>query len=294
MKRFFSINPSCSNFVVLRLDFLETECTLLVDSGAEISIFKASKILPTTFVNTNDQCYISGINDHSVSTLGTATTNILLPNQGKLQHKFHLVDGQLPIPTDGILGRDFLRNYFCSINYDTWMLTGRCKSEFFEIPIHDDMDGNIFLPPRCEVFRRINIGDTHKTFLVKSNEIVPGVFISNSIIDSNNPFLKFLNTTNETVKVKRNFSRYLSDIENYEIFSFNKLPSDDSRHQHLLSELNLENTPQDVKLNVMNLCKKYQDIFALETDNLTCNNFYKQTINLTDNSPVYIKKLQTS
>lgn len=214
-----------------------------MDSGAQIYIFKASKILPTTFVNTNDRCYISGINDHSVSTLGTATTNILQPNQGKLQHKFHLVDGQLPIPTDGILGRDFLRNYFCS---NTWMLTGRCKSDFFEIPIHDDMDGNIFLPPRCEVFRRINIGE-------------------------------------------RNFYRYSFDIENYEIFSFNKLPSDDSRHQHLLSELNLENTPQDVKLNVMNLCKKYQEIFALETDNLTCNNFYKQTINLTDNSPVYKK-----
>lgn len=175
-----------------------------------------------------------------------------------------MIEQNLPIPTDGILGRDFLCKYFCTIDYDTWMLSGRSNSDTFEIPIHDDIDGNIFLPPRCEVFRRINIADTQNTFLIKSNEVEPGVFISNSIVNCNNPFIKFLNSTNETVKIKRNFSNHLSNIENYEIYSFNNLPNDDTRQQQLVSELILEQTPQDVKSKVFDLCNKYQDIFALK------------------------------
>lgn len=70
---------------------------------------------------------------------------------------------------------------------------------------------------------------------------------------------------------------------------WNKSPSDDSRQQQLVSELNIEQTPQDLKSKVLNLCNKYHDVFALKTDNLTCNNFYKQKNNLTDSSPVNIK-----
>ena len=41
------------------------------------------------------------------------------------------------------------------------------------------------------------------------------------------------------------------------------------------------------------MCEKFNDIFALQDDFLTCNNFYKQNINLNDPSPVYIKNYRT-
>lgn len=154
-------------------------------------------------------------------TIGTAITKITLPNEKELQHKFHLVENNLPIPTDGILGRDFLCKYACTIDYDTWMLTGRSDFETFELPIHDEFKGKIFLPPRSEVYRRINIGNNQSTYLVRANEIEPGVFIANSIVDSHNPVLKFLNTTSKIVEIKQNFSYNLSNIENYEIYTFN-------------------------------------------------------------------------
>lgn len=34
---------------------------------------------------------------------------------------------------------------------------------------------------------------------------------------------------------------------------------------------------------------KYNDVIALKGDTLTCNNFYKQSINLNEKNPVYIK-----
>lgn len=276
--------------MVLRLDFLDSECTLLVDSGAEISIFKTNRINPATFVDTNDQCSVSGINDYAVPTLGTALTYISLQNQNKIGHKFHLVDHPLPIPTDGILGRDFLCKYHCTIDYDTWILTGRNKSENFEFPIHDSIEGNIFLPPRCEAFRQVNIGSTTSTYLVKSDEIKPGVFVANSLVNSQNSILKFLNTTDKMVAISRDFQNHLTDIENYDVYTFNKQNENvEKRHQQLISELQLDQTPRELNSKVIELCKGYDDIFALKTDNLTSNNFYKQGIELIDNSPVYIK-----
>ena len=289
MKQFLSINPSCSNFVTLKLDFLDSECTLLVDSGADISLFKTNKINPSTLVYTNEQCNISGINNYAVSTLGTAITKITLPNQKELHHKFHLVENHLPIPTDGILARDFLCKYYCTIDYDVWMLTGRSNSEVFELPIHDEFKGNIFLPPRSEVYRRINIENNKNNYLVKANEIEPGVFIANSIVDSHNPVLKFLNTTDKIVNIKQNLFHNLTNIENYEIYTFNNVKNDSSRHQELISELKLNQKPHYVRSKLTRLCENYHDVFALQTDNLTSNNFYKQKIYLTDNSPVYIK-----
>lgn len=39
----------------------------------------------------------------------------------------------------------------------------------------------------------------------------------------------------------------------------------------------------------MNLCKEYTDIFTLEDDKMTTNNFYEQKIRITDDHPIYTK-----
>lgn len=43
----------------------------------------------------------------------------------------------------------------------------------------------------------------------------------------------------------------------------------------------------------MQLCTDYSDIFALKTDKLTVNNFYRQKLKLIDEKPVYIKNYRT-
>lgn len=44
---------------------------------------------------------------------------------------------------------------------------------------------------------------------------------------------------------------------------------------------------------LLNLCGRFNDIFALEGDSLSSNNFYKQNINLSDHVPVYIKNYRS-
>lgn len=66
-----------------------------------------------------------------------------------------------------------------------------------------------------------------------------------------------------------------------------------TRIKKLTSELDLTNTPIHARDKLTKLCTDYNDIFALENDLLTTNNFYKQRIALEDKAPVYIKNYRT-
>lgn len=66
------------------------------------------------------------------------------------------------------------------------------------------------------------------------------------------------------------------------------------KEQKLLDILS-KNYPNDKKLhNKLNkLCTEYADIFALETDTMTVNNFYSQDIRLKSTEPVYTRNYRT-
>lgn len=243
-------------------------------------------------ITITDQCTITGINKHKTTTLGSITIELDVDNNTTLHHKFQIVDQTFPIPTDGILGRDFLAKYHCRIDYDTWMLTCVQNNEEIEIPIQDNLEGALIIPPRCEVFRQITINKTYQNYVIKSQEIQPGVFCANSIINKLNPLIRIINTTNDTIKLPKHFPNNLEPLENFDIFHINK-NEQTNRKEKCIKELNLANTPTYIKDRLTNLCEKYNDIFTLQNDTLTHNNFYKQKINLNDQNPVYIKNYRT-
>lgn len=148
------------------------------------------------------------------------------------------------------------------------------------------------VPKRCEVYRKINIRDKSKQYIIISHEIIPGVFCANSILDNENPIIRLINTTNQVAKITNNFEKFLRPVEDYSIYHFKK-PSEENRIEKLLAELNLSNMPNLEKVKLTQLCVKYNNLFALKTDKLTANNFYKQKINLNNPSPVYIKNYRT-
>lgn len=276
----------------MKLGLSESTNLLLVDTGAEISILKPGKINPDQIVNTADKCKISGINNYTVDTLGTTETTIKLDTENEIEHSFQIVQQEFPIATDGILGRDFFTKYHCKIDYDVWILTGTFHGQSFEFPIEDHIEGEFVLPPRCEVYRQVHVPNVMGDLVVPSKELKPGVFCANSIIGSNNQIVKLVNTTDNTVKIDKNFCNLVTPLENYHIYALGQTDNA-NRNEKLKNELNLANTPEDCKQQLLKLCNKYNDIFALKTDSLTCNNFYEQKINLTDSSPVYIKNYRT-
>lgn len=291
-KSCYQINTNCSNFIFVKLGFSSSESTLLVDSGAELSIFKVDKINQHHSINSQEKCTITGINSLPVETLGSTETTIYLPNNLKINHTFQLVDSSFPIPTDGILGRDFFTKFHCSINYDTWFLTIVYNGETIEVPIEDNLDGDFILPPRCEVFRQVYTENIEDNYVLLSQEITPGVYCANSIVNSKNHYIKFINTNNTPTRINKNFKRKYVSLRSFDVYNFNKIKKL-NRNEKLINELNLEQTPETHKEKLINLCTKFNDVFALQGDKLSSNNFYKQKINLSDNTPVYIKNYRS-
>lgn len=99
----------------------------------------------------------------------------------------------------------------------------------------------------------------HQDYVILANEIQPGVFCANSIINSNNSLVKLINTTDYTVKIRENISDQIQPLENFNIFSINQT-TQTNRKEKCISELNLKDTPHYVKDKLKDLCTKYNDI----------------------------------
>lgn len=186
----------------------------------------------------------------------------------------------------------FFTKFHRKIDYDVWILSGTFNGQVFEYPIEDHVEGEFVLPPRCEAYRQIHVANVTGDLVISSQEIKPGVFCANSIISADNQVVKLVNTTDKMVKIDKDFCKLITPLENYYIFALGQADNI-NRNEKLRNELNLANAPEDCKEKLLKLCNKCNDIFALKTDSLTCNNFYEQRINLTDSSPVYIKNYRT-
>lgn len=158
-------------------------------------------------------------------------------------------------------------------------------------PIEDNLDGTTMIPPRCEIFKQIVINKDDQDYVTISNEIAPGVVCANSIFNKNNPIVKIVNTNNYMVKLQKNFEIQITPLKIFNKYTFDKVS--ENRNEKLFSELNLNKVPSYVQKDFKTLCEKFNDVFSLKDDFLTCNNFYKQNINLNDPSPVYIKNDRT-
>lgn len=129
--------------------------------------------------------------------------------------------------------------------------------------------------------------------VVQSEEIQPGIFCGNTIISSNNPCIKFVNTTNQPVYIN-SFKPTLEPLRNYHIIFKNKIDcSSKDRFNNRINEIDMSNIPNYFKNDFFKLIQSYADVFCLPNEALSTNNFYSQNINLSDNVPVYIPNYKT-
>lgn len=248
---------------------------------------------------------ITGVTDGSISTLGTLDINFLQDDQ-KFTHTFHVVDDDFPIQTDGILGLDFLINFKCTLDYENFTLYMNINQTQLTTPIHNNIiTDEIALDARCEVIRCLKLSIQHDT-VIHSQALSDGVFLASSIISPEFPFVRILNTTNNPVQIK-NLLVSITPLSDYRIIHgqskfanvaiINKHESNnDARTSHLLQMIkpNLPSYIQNSTLSaLLNLLADYNEIFHVDGDNLTTNNFYEQTLHLTNDKPIYIKNYRT-
>lgn len=231
------MNVTASNFVKLQLNASHKICSFLVDTGADISILKFGSVKPNWTYNPENHCSIRGIANEEKKSYGTI--ECLIVTEGySIENSFHLVGNDFPVPTDGILGRDFLTRYKCEINYDTWMLTAYCNGICAQLPIYDNLNGSIVIPARSEVIRHLSNLKTDSDVVIEATQIKPGVFCASTIVNKHSPCIRFINVTEEDIVIN-NFNPKTLSLDDFDIFNITTNVNQE-RFKQLQEELSLE------------------------------------------------------
>jgi hypothetical protein len=100
----------------------EDELLFLIDTGADISLLKRNKLIGTTKCDPKKKVKVKCIGGSPMETHGILEVRIELGNSS-IVHDFQLVNKQVDIPCDGILGRDFLQCTRAKVCYESQTVT---------------------------------------------------------------------------------------------------------------------------------------------------------------------------
>lgn len=281
----YSFDSDFTDFVNIDCNISNETCTFLVDSQADISVIKLSSLTNDFYYDTSEIIRIKGVTNGTISSLGTVMVDLHIENT-TIEHKFHLVPDEMAIPTDGIIGKDFIRHNRCCLDYDSMLLLIRLMHCELSIPIISELnDGSSIIPARSEVFRLFRINDSNFPRLIETREISPNIIIPNTIAYSQRTWVRVLNTSDEN-KVIRTDNLKSKPIDEFDIYL---PPCTKSLRDENLMKLLAKKIPKYAPLQLIDLCMKFSHIFAVSGDDASVNNFYEQKLNFADETPVYIK-----
>lgn len=161
-------------------------------------------------INTSEIISIKGITNDSIDTLGTLNLTLMLSHP--LRHKFYLVPDQFNINTDGILGKDFLTMHNCVLDYNNMKFRIKTHENILQLRTGPSKN-TLIIPPRCEVIRKFTI-ETSDDVVVDHTIFAPGVYSSRTIINSDNPYLRVINTTDTPQLISSKLTHY-DPLNNY-------------------------------------------------------------------------------
>lgn len=95
----FKVNLNLSIFIKTKNHETNTVLTLLIDTGAEISLLKA-KAKEYNNINFSNISNITGIGQGTIQSIGTVDLDIRIQDV-LVPHEFHVVPENFPIPCDG-------------------------------------------------------------------------------------------------------------------------------------------------------------------------------------------------
>lgn len=237
-------------------------------------MFKKSSIKKRIFINTSETIIIRGITDDPVTTLGTFEMTLLLSKP--FSHKFHVVNDEFNIQTDGIIGKDFLIANNCVIDYNhmTFSVSDAPNACILKLQ-HSSSKQTLIIPPRCEVIRKFSI-DTPADVVVDHTLFAPGVYSARTIINSESPYLRVINTTDKPQIISNKITKY-EPLDHFNCYKTETTKLTQTRTEEIQNIIS-KNTPNQFKGSIFNLVNDFSDVFALPSDMMTTNNFYSQRL----------------
>lgn len=242
------------------------------------------------YINYKNKCNIIGIGEAESIAIGTVELEIFFEHISCV-HTFYVIPDSVKLPCSGILGLDFYRNYDCDLSKlgSNPQLSIRINKYLVKLPLFvasSCEEDHITLPARAEVIRKIKFPSaTEENLLILNQEISAGIFIARCIISKERPYVRILNLNEENVRIPIKPLEF-ETLDSYDLIEFND--TNKTHRTEVLKKLS-PNFPEFVKDDLNDLCGNYHDIFALPTDKVSANNFYKQKLRIKDDVPIYIK-----
>jgi Retroviral aspartyl protease len=134
-------------------------CNFLLDTGSDISILKSNFFSNNQIIRNNTSCSITGVTSGYEKSIGVTPLTLIFQNNARLSYEFQIVRDSFKICVDGILGRDFIKDHHCVIDYDKFRFSINTGYGECTIPISE----KIALPARSRVIKqmRLNIDQDH-------------------------------------------------------------------------------------------------------------------------------------
>lgn len=284
-----------------------------MDTGADISIVKASSLRTGTEIFTNDKVLVSGISDEALQTIGTMKSYFSFPNED-FHFKFHVMDHDIGFSEiDGILGRDVMYSLKSVINLKEKILQLEYKNDVQLYEIRDvnvninkfedeqldtkninnkNEDINKFEDEQQDISKIICNKNSNKNILhFDPNHYSSELCEFDTTIPVSNEYTTELNCN---VHICKGFSNKDFKYEENNITEkkdFRNNTKNKSRWENLKNEIKLDtNLNIESKKELNKIISKYEDIFYLEGDRLSCADVVKHCIQLTTDKPIFVRQ----
>lgn len=252
-----------------------------------MSLIKIGSLSKNFNYNQNDIIKLAGIAKTPIFTLGSLNLKIVEQNT-EFEHKFHLVSDDFLIPSNGIIGKDFLKRFKCLVDYGEMIITiGKSDNEFVKVPIQSELFRGISAP-RSETFKIFHIESEKFPCVIEPQEIEKGILVPSSIVYQPQSWVRVLNT-HDGIKIINTEAVKASPITDFHILQTQENDSYATNRLKKLQSTLRKKIPEFMRSKVVELCTNFSDIFHVEGDKSSTNNFYEQKLITRDNEPVFTK-----
>lgn len=292
----------------------------IIDTGAMSSIIKYEHIRKGTEVLEDETKFFGLIKDHFVQAVGKVTTFIKMDRQMPIEHTFYIIQDDINIPNDGILGSDFLRFYNAKIDYLKNEIEFQTKINLAPTQVKNASTNTDFVENAQENLettdKRISIGQTEilKTKTSENDNSQKSLFnesiektVKKSERINNKDFYKYFSVRNleafpkRTLKIVEDGSEetsYEKMINHFDNFTGSKNKNNEillkkDRLEFLQKEINLKHCSLEEVEQMNIIFAKYSFAFNLPGDRFEHSNISAHKITLKpDTKPVFQRQFR--
>lgn len=205
-------------------------------------------------------------------------------------HKFYLYD--VDQRYEGLIGNDLLKQLDAII--DLKHLTLKTKTTC--IPIINNLNYVIELPPRCEQRVKVPIDQHAGDAILEFREFASGVRMPSALVNCINGYaMTVIQNSTETpmiITITQPFNVTQFATTECDVNFTNHNPKDieiDKLLEQNLQRLRLEHTNIEERDKIMRLCHEYRDIFYCDEIPLSFTNQVKHKIRTKNEDPIFVK-----